>query len=105
MDDAVVVLITAASQSEARRLADALLEERLAACVNILPQVESRYWWRGRRERAHEVLLLAKSRATLLDAIIARVKALHSYEVPEVIALPIAGGNPAYLQWLAAETK
>jgi periplasmic divalent cation tolerance protein len=105
MDGAMVVFISAGSLDEARRLADALLDERLAACVNILPRVESAYWWHGKRERTEEILLIAKSRAGCLDAIIARVKALHSYETPEVIALPVAGGNPAYLDWLNEETS
>jgi periplasmic divalent cation tolerance protein len=104
MAGAIVVLITAGGLEEARRLADALLDEHLAACVNILPRAESAYWWRGKKERTQEILLIAKSRAGRLDAIIARVKALHSYELPEIIALPVAGGNPAYLDWLHEET-
>ena len=104
MHGSVVVFITAATLAEARRLTETLLDERLVACVNILPQVESCYWWHGKKERAQEVLLIAKCRAARLDAIIARVKALHSYEVPEVIALPVTGGNPAYLKWLEEET-
>jgi periplasmic divalent cation tolerance protein len=104
MGGAIAVFITAGSMEEARLLADALVEERLAACVNILPGVESLYRWRGQKARAREILLIAKSRPARLDAIIARVKAMHSYEVPEVIALSIAGGNPAYLEWLEEET-
>jgi len=104
-DAPVIVLITAADEAEARRIADALLEERLAACVNTIAGVRSRYRWQGRLEDSSEVLLIAKSRHGLLKAIIERVKALHTYDVPEVIALPIAGGNPDYLAWLEAETR
>jgi periplasmic divalent cation tolerance protein len=101
----LLVLITAGGEAEARRIADALLEERLAACVNTIRRIDSRYWWRARLESARECLLLVKTRAPLLPAIIERVKGLHSYEVPEIIALPIAGGNPDYLKWLEDETQ
>jgi periplasmic divalent cation tolerance protein len=96
--------ITAANLDEARRIAEALVAERLAACANILPGVHSIYRWQGAVERADEVVILAKTRATLVDAAIARVKALHSYQVPCVVALPIVGGNPEYLRWLEEET-
>jgi periplasmic divalent cation tolerance protein len=104
MDGAIAVFITTGSLAQARLLAEALLDERLAACVSILPRVESRYRWHGKKECARETLLIAKSRAARLDAIITRVRQIHSDEVPEVIALPVAGGNPAYLAWLEEET-
>ena len=104
-DGPIIVLITAPDAAEARRIADALLTEHLAACVNTLSGVSSRYWWQGRLEEAAEALLIVKSRRPLLDAIIKRVKAMHSYDVPEIIALPIVGGNEGYLKWLASETK
>lgn len=97
--EAVVVVITAASADEAQRIGRALLDERLAACVNTLP-VHSAYWWRGRVEEAGETLLLVKTASRLLDALTARVRALHSYSVPEVIALPVVGGSADYLRWV-----
>jgi len=101
----IVVLITASGAQEARYIADELLAAHLAACVNILPEVSSHYWWQGKIESAREALLMAKSRAELLDDIIKHVKKLHSYEVPEIIALQIAGGNTDYLNWIKNETK
>ena len=100
----VTVLSTASSADEAGRLAQALLERRLAACVNIVPGVESRYWWEGHIESAQEVLLVIKSQRSLLDELTQAIRELHSYSVPEVIALPIVGGNPGYLAWVAAES-
>ena len=101
--EAVVVYVTASSAEEAATLARALVGERLAACVNRLP-VESVYQWQGQVEEAAEVLLIVKTRRDLLDALAARVTALHSYTVPEIIALPVVAGWPPYLQWIAAET-
>ena len=104
-DGPVVVLVTAADEAEAYKIADGLLEAPLAACVNTLPDISSRYWWHGKLEEAGEVLLIVKSRASLLDVIIKRVKELHSYEVPEIIALPVIGGSGEYLRWLEGETR
>ena len=101
--DAVVVYITASSREEAAAIARALVEERLAACVNWTP-IESVYRWQGAVEEAAEILLVAKTRRAVLDALAARVRALHSYTVPEIIALPLVSGWPPYLQWIAAET-
>ena len=103
-DGPIIVLITSPNTAEAKRIADALLGERLAACVSTLPGVSSRYRWQGRLEDATEVLLIVKSHRPLLDAIIKRVKAMHSYDVPEIIALPVVGGNEDYLKWLESET-
>ncbi len=96
----VIVFVTVGNREEASRLARALVEERLAACVNLIPTVASTYWWRGQIEQADEVLLVIKTRQDLLDVLTTRVRALHSYTVPEVVALPILGGNPAYLAWI-----
>jgi len=96
---AVVVLITAPSAEEAERLGRALLDERLAACVNTAP-VRSAYWWQGRIEEAAEVLLVVKTLDRLVEPLVARVRALHSYTVPEVVALPVLAGNPDYLRWI-----
>jgi periplasmic divalent cation tolerance protein len=96
-----VVLVTAGSEEEAEKIARALVEERLAACVNIVPGVRSIYRWRGAVEDDSEVLMVIKSEADILDALEARVRALHSYEVPEILALPIERGSAPYLDWLA----
>jgi periplasmic divalent cation tolerance protein len=100
----VVVLMTASDRDEAERIATALVEERLAACVNTLGPVRSTYRWKGAVERADEILLIAKTRRALVARLSARVRGLHSYDVPEVIALPITAGSAPYLTWLAAET-
>ena len=102
--DAVVVYVTAPSAEEARMLARVLVDERLAACVNLLP-VESVYRWEGKVEEAAEALLVIKTRRARLDALAARVRALHPYAVPEIIALPVVSGWPPYLQWIVDETK
>jgi periplasmic divalent cation tolerance protein len=91
-------------EKDAERIATALLSERLVACVQMLP-VKSRYWWRGKLESAAEVLLLMKTRADLMGSLIAKIRQLHPYEVPEVVAVNLEEGNPAYLEWLAAETN
>jgi periplasmic divalent cation tolerance protein len=100
-----VVLVTASSPDEGARIAEALVSERLAACVNRVDGISSVYWWKGKVERESETLLIAKTRGELVDRLIARVKELHSYSVPEVIALPIEAGNADYLNWIAEETK
>jgi periplasmic divalent cation tolerance protein len=100
MADEIIVLITAASKEEASRIGTALVNEHIAACVNIVPQVRSLFFWEGKIQDESELLLIAKSRQPLLERLIARVKALHSYSVPEVIALPIIGGSSQYLSWL-----
>jgi periplasmic divalent cation tolerance protein len=101
--EAVVVYVTASSAEEARTLARALVGERLAACVNLLP-VQSIYRWQGQVEEATETLLIVKTHRGHLDALAARVRALHSYAVPEIIALPVEAGWPPYLQWIREET-
>jgi len=100
MPEPVVVLITASSQEEAERIATALVEEMLAACVNVIPGVTSIYRWEGKIERAEEWLLVAKSRSDVMGELVQRVGALHSYDVPEILALPLAGGSEVYLRWL-----
>jgi periplasmic divalent cation tolerance protein len=98
---AVVVLMTTPTARDARRLADVLVTERLAACVHIQGRGRSVYRWKGRIERVAEQFLIAKTTRARLPALIRRVHALHSYSVPEIVALPIQSGNPAYLAWLA----
>ena len=102
--DALLGLTTCGSEEEAAGIARALLDSRLAACVNLLPRVRSLYRWEGKVEDAAETLLLIKTRAALLDALTAEVRRLHSYELPEIIALPVAAGLPPYLAWIVAET-
>jgi periplasmic divalent cation tolerance protein len=101
----VVVFITVDSQETARKITDKLLTERKAACVNIIPKVESQYWWQGKIESANELLLIVKTHAVLLEELIALVKQNHPYSVPEIIALPIIGGNKDYLKWIDRETE
>jgi periplasmic divalent cation tolerance protein len=98
--DSIVVLITAGSEEEAHKIAKLLVEERKAACVNIVPGVDSLFRWKGKIDSARESLLLVKTRASLFPEIITLVKETHSYEVPEIIALPIIGGSEEYLKWL-----
>ncbi|MBL0058612.1 MAG: divalent-cation tolerance protein CutA [Elusimicrobia bacterium] len=93
--------MTTPTAREARRLADVLVTEGLAACVHIQGLGRSVYRWKGRIERAAEHSLLAKTTRAGLPALVRRVQSLHSYSVPEIVALPIQGGNPAYLAWLA----
>ena len=100
--DPIVVLMTAGSREEAARLADVLVNARLAACVQILPEMESVYHWKGVVERAPEILLLAKTTAENFAALESTVRSLHSYETPEVIALPVAAVSAPYLEWLTA---
>jgi len=101
LTDKLVVLVTCSSASEARRIARTIVEERLAGCVNILPgSLTSIYRWRGKVDSARERLLLIKTSRKRLKKLQATVEKLHSYDVPEFIALPIVGGSHAYLAWL-----
>ena len=95
-----VIFITASNAAEAGNIASSLVKEKLAACANVVGGVSSTYWWKGNIETADEVLVIAKSKTALVEKIIERVRQLHSYEVPEIIALPIESGNKAYLQWI-----
>jgi len=100
-----VVLLTAPDAEQAERLARSLVEERLAACVNVVPGVRSVYRWEGRVEEAGELLLVVKTRADRTEALAARVRELHSYALPEVLELPAVGGSPAYLDWVRKESS
>lgn len=104
-DEAIVVLMTAANGEEAARLADLLIGAHLAACVQILPEMESVYRWQGKIERQAEILLIAKTARSRFDELEREVRALHSYETPEIIALPIVAGSGPYLDWLHASLK
>ena len=101
----IVVLITTSDEDEAARIARALVEARLAGCVNIIKDIRSIYSWQGKIEDEKEVLMVAKTRESLLDLLMEKVKELHSYTVPEIIALPIIQGSEDYLKWLKEVTE
>ncbi len=102
--EALVVLVTTDSVGAAEHLAETLVRERLAACVNVLPSITSIYWWDDAVQRDSEVLMLIKTRRPLLAQLVSRLQILHSYDVPEIIALPVVGGSERYLKWLADAT-
>ena len=99
-----LIYITAGDVDEAKALGRALVEARLAACANVLPGITPIYWWDGRIEEGSEVALIAKTRGELVERVVEFVKARHSYDCPCVVALPIAAGNPAFLDWIGEET-
>ena len=103
--DPVLIYITAATDEEARHLGRTLVDERLAACANVWPAITSVYRWQGEVQEDAEVALIVKTRGDLVDRVSDRVRALHSYDCPCVVAVPITGGNPAFLDWIAAETS
>ena len=105
MTDKIIVLTTCESSQDAQTIAETLVEKRLAACVNILPGLKSVYRWQGKVENAAELLLLIKTRRGLFEQLSAELARIHPYEVPEVIALPLIDGAPAYLGWLEKELK
>jgi len=100
MTDKIVVLCTCPSEAEADKLARALVEQRLAACVNVIPGLKSFYRWQGKLETAGEWLLVIKSSRPRFAELRAALEKLHSYEIPEVIALPVVEGAPNYLHWI-----
>jgi len=102
--EALVVLVTAPSAEKAAELARAVVEERLAACGNVLPQIRSIYRWQGAVHDEPEALLVLKTTEALFERLRARVVELHPYETPEVLALPVAAGHAPYLAWIAGET-
>ena len=101
----VVLFITTGNGEEANKIAEVLLNQRKVACVNIVPRVSSLFWWQEKLDSAQESLLVVKTKASLLPEIINLVKGVHPYEVPEIIALPIVGGNQDYLEWIGKEVK
>jgi periplasmic divalent cation tolerance protein len=100
MTDKKVVLTTAGSEDEARRIAAALVDRKLAACVNIIPRIVSIYRWKGKVEEAEEWMLLIKSTTAAFERVRDAIKELHSYELPECICVSIENGSPEYLKWL-----
>jgi periplasmic divalent cation tolerance protein len=105
MTDKLLVLTTAGSESEARKIAHALVEPRLAACVNIIPRIHSVYRWEGKVEEAEEYLLLIKTTKAREEEVRAAIRELHSYELPECIAIPIESGSMEYLKWLSESVE
>ena len=105
MTDALLVFTTLPSADKAAELAKALVDERLAACANLLPAVRSIYRWQGKVQDENEVLVLLKTRAEQLERLKLRILELHPYELPEVLAVPVEAGYQPYLDWLAGETK
>ncbi|MCX8156480.1 MAG: divalent-cation tolerance protein CutA [Verrucomicrobiae bacterium] len=101
----VVVLVTAPDTDAARRLAQAVLQGRVAACANLVPGLESHYWWQGKLETSSEVLLILKTTRRQLAALEKTILAHHPYDTPEILALPLAQGTPKYLHWLAGEVR
>ena len=102
--DGIVVLITASNEEEAAKIARALVEEKLAGCVNIIKNIRSIYSWKNAVEDEAETLMIAKTQKALFSTLMKKVKELHSYSVPEVIALPIVEGSEDYLKWLQEVT-
>lgn len=105
MTDFVSVYITVAAQEEADQIAQSLVQNRLAACVNIVQGVKSLYHWQGAIEESHEIVVIAKTRVTLFEPLCEAVKALHSYETPCIVAQPIIAADQAFLEWMMQETK
>lgn len=103
--DFVIIFVTSSSSEEAGRITSSLLKKRLIACSNTIPRIESRFWWKGKIDKAKEVLILMKARDRDFPKIEKEVKRLHSYEVPEIIAVPIIAGSKEYLGWIEENIK
>jgi periplasmic divalent cation tolerance protein len=101
----IVLFITTANTNEAQRISEVLLEQKKVACVNIVPRVSSLFWWENKLDSAHESLLIVKTKASLLNEVVGLVREIHSYDIPEIIALPIVGGNKDYLEWIGKEVE
>jgi periplasmic divalent cation tolerance protein len=104
MSDARIVFTTAGSEQEARKIAHAVVEQRLAACVNILPRIESVYRWQGRIENATEWLLIIKTQAAAFERLRNAIQELHSYDLPECVMLAVDAGSKEYLDWIIGNT-
>lgn len=101
----VIVFVTASSPKEAEKIAHGLLGDKLAACVNIIKGISSLFFWNGKIDNAKEAMLIIKTKKTLIAKVIKKVKSLHSYEVPEIIAIPIMAGEKKYLNWINESTR
>ena len=100
-----VVLCTCENEKEARKIASETIGKRLAACVNIVPKVESLYWWKGKVVRGGECLLIIKTKKSLTERLMENIKKIHSYKTPEIIELSITDGNREYLDWITEVTR
>ena len=103
-NDVSIVFVTAGQEEEAAAIARTVVLEKLAACANILPRITSIYWWKGEMCEEQEYLVILKTQTSLFDALQARIRALHSYETPEIVAFPVAQGFEDYLRWVVKET-
>lgn len=103
--DLLIIMVACGSKKEAAKIAAFLLKKRLAACVNIISGVDSRFWWKGRVDRAAESLMMIKTARKKFQAVERAVKSLHSYEVPEIIAIPVIAGSREYIKWAALSLK
>ena len=101
----IVVFVTVCNSQEAEKIADVLLNERKAACVNMVPSVKSKFWWEGKIDSTEESMLIIKTKMSLFNEVVGRIKEVHSYKVPEIIAVPIIAGNDDYLHWISDEVK
>ena len=104
MSEYIAIFVTASSGQEAETIAKELVGSRLVACANIFPEIRSIFRWKGKVQKEQEVFLIMKSRTALFDRIEQRIRELHSYEVPEIVAIPIVKGSPPYLDWVGEET-
>jgi periplasmic divalent cation tolerance protein len=100
----IVVHVAVKDIEEGRKITKSIVKRRLATCVNIIPEVESYFWWKDKLETVKEAMLIIKSKESLLTELTRAIKKLHSYSIPEIIALPITGGSRDYLEWLDSET-
>ena len=100
----VVIFITSRNE-EVPRITTALLRQKKVACINVIDNVSSHFWWQGELDSAQESLLIIKTKASRVETIVTLIKAIHGYDIPEIIALPIVGGNPDYLEWIGKEVK
>jgi periplasmic divalent cation tolerance protein len=98
--DFIAVIVMCATRSEARRIADSLLAKKFVACANIMSGIESKFWWKGKIDEASETLLMMKAKKAGFKKIESEIKKIHSYEVPEIIAIPIVAGSKDYLNWI-----
>ncbi len=101
----IVVFVTASGRKEAERIANALIKDRLAACVNIIENVRCLFWWKGKVDSAKEAILVIKTKRALFNRLAKKVKSLHSYDVPEIIAMPVITGDKKYLEWIDGSTR
>lgn len=100
-----LIYITTKDKAEAKKIGRALVENRLAACANIINNMESFYWWKGKVQKGEEVVLVLKTKENLVSELIAKARSLHSYQCPCIVSLPIVDGNKAFLDWIKQETK